>query len=182
MKNKIKIMNLLVNGAPFNPSTYNRADNLDALMINGDDVANVRITFYCGSETTLVSSKEQTSVGFKQFIDEFDEGDYGCQNSFLISKYQEYLYPFLLSSDKRKDSEQFIDVHKLLDWCFRFLNEDDRVVILLTSFDLWKSKMIITKSEDVGVIVDYYDEVHDEPINSDTYFFADYEQELSEIN
>ena len=130
MKNKIKIMNLLVNGVPFNPSTYNRTDNLDALMINGDDVANVRITFYCGSETTLVSSKEQTSVGFKQFIDEFDEGDYGCQNSFLISKYQEYLYPFLLSSDKRKDSEQFIDVHKLLDWCFRFLNEDLEILIL----------------------------------------------------
>lgn len=178
MKNKITVIGLKQNGEPFNPTTFSINDNLDAIFINSGDVANTRVVAY-GSDTVLQSNIKTTSVGFKQFIEEFDEGEYGCPRNFLISKYQEYMYPFFLSEDtaRNKNDGKFIDIHKLLDWCSHNLNTDERVEILLTSFDLWLSKVIIAKSEDVGVIVDYYDEEHDEPVSSDTYFFEDYEQE-----
>lgn len=177
MKNKITIIGLKQNGEIFNPTTFSVNDNLDAIFINNADVANTRVVAY-GSDTVLQSNPKTTSVGFKQFIEEFDEGEYGCPRNFLISKHQEYLYPFYLSEDNAiKNDGKFIDTNKLLDWCSNNMNEDDRVEILLTSFDLWLSKVVIAKSEDVGVIVDYYDEEHDEPVSSDTFFFEDYEQE-----
>ncbi len=170
--NNIKIMNLKVNGLDFNPIEYSSTDSIDATMVfNDSNIIHVRVTSYDEVIITNVSDLKQQSKEFKKFLVDFED-DYNVRH-YIVSKYQEYLYPFMYD-DEIKDNK-----HILLDWCSTNMNQDKELNIRVTSFALWEHNIVV-KLNDIGVSVDYYDDIHKEPTKSYIYYFEDYEVDPTE--
>lgn len=92
MKNT-KTIDLKVNGENFNQNNYQNSDNLDAILVCGDDIAKVRVTSYDEVIIEPITKKNIESKEFINFLDELED-EYNVRN-FLISTYYEYLYPFM---------------------------------------------------------------------------------------
>ena len=168
----LKIMNLKINGMDFDPIKYSQTDTLEATMVfNNDNIANIYITSYDEVVITMISDINQQSKEFKKFLDNFED-DYSVKQ-YLVSKYQEYLYPFVYD-DEIKDNK-----HILLNWCAANMKQDNELIIRVTSFALWEHNIVV-KLNDIGVSVDYYDDIHKEPIKSYIYYFEDYEVDPTE--
>lgn len=180
MKDKLKVIGLKLNGEVFDASKYSINDHLDALIIYKDDIASIRIYTY-GVSYQIESNIKTIEPAFLEFLENLKNGVEGCPRNFMLSKYQEYLYPFYISepNDNKIAPKNVNNIHFLLDWCSNNMNTNERIEIILTSFNQWENKLIIAKSEDIGIIVDYYDE-DDELESSYTYYFEDYEEDPSE--
>jgi len=178
MLDKLQIQKLLINGnEPFDADSYSVNDNLDAVLVYDNNVATSRVISY-GSTTTLLTDEKKCDPFFKTFIEEFDDREYSDPRLFLIGRYQEYKYPFY--NHMPTDIDNSIPNKVLMmDWCYNNLKEDEYIVLMLTSFNIWESEIKIIRT-DVGVVVDYFDHTHDEPINTETYWFQDFEEDSSE--
>jgi len=125
----MKVINLKINGESFVASTYDRAnDNIDAILSIGEDLIAIRATRFNDVGISLLTNPRIVSSETKELMEDIEDMD--NLKDFLVSKYQEYLYPFFLP-----DSEKSLDIHKLLDWCSHSLDTDENIEIMLFNLD-----------------------------------------------
>jgi len=167
---EIKTINLKMDGKDFEPLKYQNDDSLDALFIgdNTSDIASIRITSYNAVEINLLSNPATTSQEFKNFISNFEES-FDCRQ-YLLDTHFEYLYPFYYDGDIEFPSE-------LLGWCRTNIKIDGEPIIILLNDYLEDGSFLSIKMNEEGVIVDHCTVGSDEPSQTDTFWFMDFEEE-----
>ncbi len=165
----LKIVSLLQNGASFDANTYTITDNLDAYIICKDSLVSIRVApVMCGMHnevsTNILSDKKQMDKEFLEFIENIEE-DF-IVHSYLICRYQEYLYPFVYD-------DVINDFTIMVRWVYKNLNVDKKINLVIFSFSFIVNKIVIYRN-DISVTVDYYDNVHNEPYDTRTFYFDDY--------
>lgn len=170
----LKVVSLKANGVDFNPLTYKTSDSLEAIVVSNNNIATVRCLDITNNTDdagyTLHSSRNKASEDFMLELDSLEDGDYDVRN-YLINGFQEYLYPFI------KDDEIVSDKTILVDWVKNNLECDDEITIVISSFERVEQEIVI-KRNDIGVSVDYYDGIHDEPIKEETFLFEDFKSDI----
>ena len=116
----LKIVDLKVNGRKFNPYTYTKADNIEALLISSNyEVATIRVTSIEDVIVTVHSQK--TSKEFMSELESIENGDYDAI-AYIINGYQEYLYPFV-------EDDNIKDINMMLDWMSNNTKLDEEICL-----------------------------------------------------
>jgi len=163
----LKTVNLLQNGEKFNPNTYSDIDNIDAYLVCENDLVNIRVSDCMNEDEVsinILSDKKQMNQDFLEFIENFEE-DYDARK-YVINSYQEYLYPFVYD-------DEITDFNLMVKWVYENIDNEKSIHLCISSYSLTEKKIVINKN-DMGVIVDYYDDIHDEPLNTKTFYFEDF--------
>ena len=168
-ENEIKIIRLNSNGNLFNSENYNKNDNLDAFLLYRDNLVNIRVVSILNGlqddiSIDIMSDKNQLDGDFKKWLDNFEE-DYDVRQ-YIVNGFQEYLYPFIYDGEVN-------DFILMVRWVYKNMKEDEQLSLYIHSFSRVENRVII-KRNDIGVSVDYYDDIHDEPINARQFYFNDY--------
>lgn len=168
-ENEIKIIRLNSNGNLFNSENYNKNDNLDAFLLYRDNLVNIRVVSILNGlqddiSIDIMSDKNQLDGDFKKWLDNFEE-DYDVRQ-YIVNGFQEYLYPFIYDGEVN-------DFILMVRWVYKNMKEDEQLSLYIHSFSKIENRVII-KRNDIGVSVDYYDDIHDEPINTRQVYFNDY--------
>lgn len=163
----MKTIRLRKNGNPFTPISYHKGDNLEAFILNGEDLIRIYVTQYNDVTIELMSEHSKASKETLDFINSFHE-DIADVRMYLIDTYQEYLYPF--------HHNQELDEDNLVEW---FRNDNNvkvgqgiELLFLLSEFPYIR----IIKN-DKGLLIKDSSTSHDLNKNGFKHicFFKDYE-------
>jgi len=105
-----------------------------------------------------LTNPKTVSLETQSFIKNIEE-EQADLKGFLIQSYQEYLFPFI--------REKEIDKVKLYDYSLD-MKQDESIDFLIDN------KYVTIRKNDIGLSIDYYDDIDDEPILEDNLYFEDY--------
>ena len=163
-KPTLKIVDLKVNGRKFNPYTYTKADNIEALLISSNyEVATIRVTSIGDVIVTVHSQK--TSEEFMSELESIENGDYDAI-AYIINGYQEYLYPFV-------EDDNIKNINMMLDWMSNNTKLDEEICLYIAGFT--SERYIIVKHNNTGISLDSYMDLNEEPMVEKLFYFEDYD-------
>jgi len=156
----IQVINLTVNGEAFVPYLFDYKDNIDAIMhIGKTDVFNIRVKN--GEDVTVTALTAKSKL-----INSIDVVDNLFDNyvpaEYLADMYQEFIYPFF--------EDQVINNSILYQWAVVDKNMTESEDINIVTGE----QIIVIKLNDIGLSIDYYDDINESPITEDTVYFDDF--------
>ena len=89
VKPSTKTINLKANGEIFDIDSYSSSDNLDAVIVSGEDIASVRVTVWNEVGINLISNPETVAKEFSEFLNYLKISE--NLREYLLDSYEEYL-------------------------------------------------------------------------------------------